>query len=307
MSNSFASYSENNLDDSIGKETLKTQENLENLKIQNNAKPKILGENLNYATIHIDINDSVQNNSIELLGQVKKIVNYNSNIVNKINQNLENHNTPENLKNTETKQNNHSTISNLSHVSAVDNIKKLNEFKNNIDDKIENLKIKLKLKNKIKDEKLNYEKFKNLKTEIVLNFLTFLDTNDLFHMITLNREIKNQIINTIKYYTQIIITEFEKKYIRNLTIDEKLFVIRKIKKNKKGHAKINLVLKSKISSESLRDKSVMIGYTCKFPCDKESLKNVYRFDVVNPGPISFWIMREYTNVKYYIKNLVSSR
>ena len=42
-------------------------------------------------------------------------------------------------------------------------------------------------------------------------------------------------------------------------------------------------------------------YESLFPISeltKEKLKNIYKFDVRPPGPLSFWVMREYTYVKY---------
>jgi hypothetical protein len=183
----------------------------------------------------------------------------------------------------------------------VGNIKILNDFKNNIEDKINSLKKKLILNNNhisVHFLKINYEKFLNLNPNHFLLIFSYFETHDLFHIINISGEIKSRIIEIIKQYSNYIIGEFERKYLRMFKLDKKFLIFKKSKKNKRGHLKINLVLKSKIISESLKDKSITIGYKCKYPCDKESLRNVFKFDVRSPGPLSFWIMREYTNVSF---------
>lgn len=254
--------------------------------------------NLNYAS-------SKNNESMEFISRVKQVASYNEGNISKENENSQeyknnflNNNNNQSV-NTHQLIKNPSMSSNITQISAVDNIKILNEFKNNIEDKISNLKKKLIMNSSLNSHfiKIDYGKFVALKNKTFFQVLQFFDTNDLFHLVNINKAIKNKLINIISDFSKLIITEFEKKYIRILKIDKKTIIFKKSKKNKRGHLKINLVLISKIFSDTLKNKSVGIGYKCKFPCDKEYLKNIYKFDVISPGPISFWVMREYTNVR----------
>jgi len=258
-----------------------------------------------------DINLETINNSVDMLSQVKQVVEYNTNYVNnrEINKNSTGGNSigsPENDPVKGDGQNsinrNLSVISNFSHVSVVDNIKILNEFKNNIDDKIEGLKKKInltKVKNEDENFKINYEKFRNINIEVFKNLLTFFDTNDILHLFVLNRENKNKILDLMKEYSKTIIDLFQIKYVRLLKVDSGVIIYKTVKKNKKSHLKISLGIKSKIIVNNIKDQTVNIGFKSKYASDKESLKNVFKFDVVDPSPLSFWIMREYTNVNLF--------
>ena len=57
-----------------------------------------------------------------------------------------------------------------------------------------------------------------------------------------------------------------------------------------------MVLQAKIISKKIEDKTVCICSINKYHLDSNSYKNIYKFDVKKPGPLSLWIMREYTNV-----------
>ena len=195
-----------------------------------------------------------------------------------------------------------SVLSNFSHVSVVDNIKVLNEFKNNIEDKIEDLKKKInltKVKNWDENLKINYSKFCNLNIGIFKIILNFFDTNDILHLFILNKENKNKILDLMKDYSKSIIDLFQKKYVRILKVDSGVLIFKTVKKNKRSHLKICLGIKSKIIASNIKDQTVNIGFKSRYASDKETLKNVFKFDLVNPSPLTFWIMREYTNVKFY--------
>ena len=174
-----------------------------------------------------------------------------------------------------------------------------------MDNKIQILKQKLvtnlNINNDLQPRRIKYEIFRDLKLQNFLNIMYFFDTNDILRMITLNREIKNKVIEIIKEQCKVLLQSYERKYLLFLKVEKGILIFKKTKKNKKLHLRINLVIISKIVSEKLTDKSVAIGYKSKFPCDIESFKNVFKFDVVSPGPLSFWIMREYTNVNFIRK------
>lgn len=51
---------------------------------------------------------------------------------------------------------------------------------------------------------------------------------------------------------------------------------------------------SKISSKQLEGQTVKLAYQSRY-MDKETLKNIFKFDVKAKGPLSYWLMREYTD------------
>lgn len=246
----------------------------------------------------IDLINFTSNGNIEnLLGEVKKAIEYNTNYLSKNNITIENINNNmtaySNVNEEFTKST--SVLSNITNLSANDTIKKLNNFKNEIDTKIQILKQKM----IITKVKLNYQKFKSLKPQAFLNIIYFFTPNDILHMFTLNKEIKLKVVDLFKDLCKILVQSYRKQYLTNLNLEGSLLQFVKTKKNKRLHLQINLILKSKIVSEKLIDKSVAIGYKSHYLCDKENFQNVFKFDVVKPGPISFWIMREYTTVSFY--------
>lgn len=250
----------------------------------------------------LDYNCQTSHENLELFEQVKKVVEYNTNYINKLQSDVvENSSQPKNL------HRNLSVVSGMTQISnfSNDNIKLLNEFKNNIDDKLSNLKKKL--DNNIFSKKLlmNYSKFQNIKKQNFLTILYFLDPLDLYAYFNTNKFIRFRIIEIIVEYCKNIVFNYEKLYLRFLKLDKKFILFQKYKKNKKFGLKINFVIKSQIISNKFKDKTVAFGYKSKYMCDKESFSNVYKFDVRSPGPLSFWIMREYTNVnKIYLSKFI---
>jgi len=57
-----------------------------------------------------------------------------------------------------------------------------------------------------------------------------------------------------------------------------------------------LHIRCRIINTNLVGKTVSFGYKLKKTGDKEHHKNVFKFDVQPPCPMSFWFMREYTSV-----------
>jgi hypothetical protein len=190
---------------------------------------------------------------------------------------------------------NSSALSFLSKNSVNDNIKILN----NIDDKIQNLKKKIidSTNSKPKIEKIDYEKFKNIHKQAFINMLYFLNSSDMLSLFWTNKNLKSKVLEVMIDYSLFFISSFEKQYVRYLkNCNENILAVSIHKRNSKKCLKINLIIRSKIIADSLIDKSVTIGYNYKFPEDKIMLKNYFKFDVEGPRPLSFWIMREYTNV-----------
>ncbi len=170
---------------------------------------------------------------------------------------------------------------------------------NNIDDKIQNLKKKIidSTNSKPKIEKIDYEKFKNIHKQAFINMLYFLNSSDMLSLFWTNKNLKSKVLEVMIDYSLFFISSFEKQYVRYLkNCNENILAVSIHKRNSKKCLKINLIIRSKIIADSLIDKSVTIGYNYKFPEDKIMLKNYFKFDVEGPRPLSFWIMREYTNV-----------
>jgi hypothetical protein len=266
-----------------------------------------------------EFNYVVSNNNSTDMDHVKKVIEYNTNFMkkqNKVDKDLTSDNNI--TKSTDvTKNRPQSIISNFSHLSsAEDNIKLLNEFKNNIDGKINFLKQKLLLNNSNVNMtsllvKLNYTRFCQLTSQCIQNILIFFDTNDLFHILNINKAIRKQMINGIINSCKLYITSiFDSKFAEHIQPYKKTISLTKYKKNKKAHTKINLILQAKILNEKLNDKTVFLKYKSKFNCDKTDYINTFIFDVKKPGPLCFWVMKEFTSVSnniiiiYYI---VSSR
>ncbi len=184
------------------------------------------------------------------------------------------------------------------------NMKKLNDYRSNLEEKIKGIKTQI---IEAENIKLNYQRFSKLDLKVFNNLLYFFDAIDLFQLMKINKEIKQKFLDVFKNYSLKICQQFDNTYMRQLKSEQRILTLDKYKRNKRGHLKISLIIKAKIISDKFKDKTVCIGYKAKFPSDKEKLKNIFKFDVRAPGPLSFWIMREYTYVNYLLIKLVSSR
>lgn len=176
--------------------------------------------------------------------------------------------------------------------SRLSNINLLQDYKLSLDGKIDNLK-------KIINQKMGYSKFKNLRNEIFINILNYFNTYDINAVMNMNSYMKHKILAILTDYSRIICNEFEKKFSKNFMLKNSQILITNIKKNRKLFSKINLVIKFQIIDANLKNKSIILGYLNKYEGESNSLKNFFRFDVRGPGPISFWVMREYTSVIFY--------
>lgn len=173
--------------------------------------------------------------------------------------------------------------------SRLSNVNLLQDYKLSLDGKINNLK-------KIINQKMGYSKFKNLRNEVLYNILNYFNTNDIYAVMNMNSYMKHKILAILTDYSRVICKEFEKKLSKNFILKNSQILITNVKKNRKLYSKINLVLKLQITDTSLKNKTVILGYLNKYYGEADCLKNFFRFDVRGPGPISFWVMREYTSV-----------
>lgn len=165
----------------------------------------------------------------------------------------------------------------------------LNDYKISLDGKINNLK-------KIINKKIGFNKLKSLDNSIMKNILQFFDTSDLSGIVYMNRYMKNKILSFITEYGKNIKNLFEEKFKKYFLLKKSFIYINTITKRKKKYSKINFSLQFQINDTSLKNKSLIVGYFCKFYGDTETHKNFFRFDVKGPGPLSYWVMREYTSV-----------
>lgn len=173
----------------------------------------------------------------------------------------------------------------------------LNDYKISLDGKINNLK-------KMINKKIGFSRMKSLDNSIMKNILQFFDTSDLNGIFFMNKYMKNKILSIISEYAKNIKFQFEEKFKKFFLLKKSFIYINTITKRKKKFSKINFTLQFQINETSLKNKSLIVGYFCKFYGDQETHKNFFRFDVKPPGPLSFWVMREYTSVRNFLIFLI---
>jgi len=174
--------------------------------------------------------------------------------------------------------------------SRLTNINILQDYKLSLDGKINNLK-------KMINQKIGYSKFKNLSNDIFVNILNYFNTYDINSVMHMNSYMKNKILAILTDSSRIICQQFEKKFNNFFLLKNSQILISNIKKNRKLYSKINLVLRFQITDSNLKNKTVILGFLNKYYGESNNLKNLFRFDIRTPGPLSFWVMREYTSVK----------
>ena len=209
-----------------------------------------------------------------------------------------------------------------------EHLKQLNEYRNSLDKTIEILKEKLEKKNILTSNthnnnlntikssfpdiiesesesyktKLDYNNFNEIilnNKKIFLRFISLLNSNDLFRLYNINKEIHKIILNTlILQIKQTIIPKFIEKY-KELFKENKFFlIIKKTKRDKKMHIRIYLSIKSTINdnNKNIVNYSYQIINESK---NEETILNVYNFEIIpkNKSKI-FWIIKEYTAFHY---------
>ena len=150
-----------------------------------------------------------------------------------------------------------------------------------------------------KNEKISLDKFKSinlisLKLNPYLKILSFLNFKDAFQLFQTNKNIRDLFLDALKLELNTSITNKFKKITKNL-FDNYSFFIGLDKNFISKELKIYLILKSKIISKSLINKSLNIQYFAHFPCDdNQFVQNTFVLDIKQP-PIYYWAMKESTN------------
>ena len=150
-----------------------------------------------------------------------------------------------------------------------------------------------------KNEKISLDKFKSinlisLKLNPYLKILSFLNFKDAFQLFQTNKNIRDLFLDALKLELNTSITNKFKKITKNL-FDDYSFFIGLDKNFISKELKIYLILKSKIISKNLINKSLNIQYFAHFPCDdNQFVQNTFVLDIKQP-PIYYWAMKESTN------------
>lgn len=159
------------------------------------------------------------------------------------------------------------------------------------------------------------ERIIKMQTKPFSLIITALNPNELYSLYSCNKLVKNKVIELILVSCKLINSEFKSCYRKMLRLESTSVEISKVgaqntKSQQKGsksnlfHLDINLVLvfgligiaNINCSQTTNLDSTIAIGYSSKYFCDKESYKNNFRFEVLSKGPMTFWAMKEYTNV-----------
>ena len=152
-----------------------------------------------------------------------------------------------------------------------------------------------------KNIKLSFDKFISLnKISLKLNpyiiILSYLNTKDIYQIFKSNKKIKELFIQALQLELNVYITNKFKHITKNL-FDNYSFYIGLQSNNKPiiKQSKIFLILKAKIISNNLINKSLHLQYFAHFPCDENQfVQNTFLLDIKNP-PIYYWAMKESTN------------
>ena len=164
---------------------------------------------------------------------------------------------------------------------------------------INNNTISVKDQNIFFNVKLSLEKFTTInKISLKLNpyiiILSYLNTKDIFQIFQTNKKLRELFIQALKLELNMYIINKYKRITKNL-FDNHSFYIALNKNLKSKQLKILLVLKSRLISRNLINKSLHIQYFAHFPCDSNQfVQNTFLLDVKEP-PIYYWAMKESTN------------
>jgi hypothetical protein len=124
--------------------------------------------------------------------------------------------------------------------------------------------------------------------------LSFLNSKDIFQIFQTNKKIRELFLQSLKLELNTYIGNKFKKITKNL-FDNYSFYICLDKSIRYKKLKISLILKSKIISKNLLQKSMNFQYFAHFPCDdNQFVQNSFILDVKEP-PLYYWVMKESTN------------
>ena len=164
---------------------------------------------------------------------------------------------------------------------------------------INNNTISVKDQNIFFNVKLSLEKFTtinniSLKLNPYIIILSYLNTKDIFQIFQTNKKLRELFIQALNLELNMYIINKYKRIMKNL-FDNHSFYIALSKNLKAKQLKILLVLKSRLISRNLINKSLHIQYFAHFPCDNNQfVQNTFLLDVKEP-PIYYWAMKESTN------------
>ena len=134
----------------------------------------------------------------------------------------------------------------------------------------------------------------SLKKSPYLIMLSFLNSKDIFQIFQTNKKIRELFLQSLKLELNTYIGNKFKKITKNL-FDNYSFYICLDKSIRYKKLKISLILKSKIISKNLLQKSMNFQYFAHFPCDdNQFVQNSFILDVKEP-PLYYWVMKESTN------------
>ena len=190
-------------------------------------------------------------------------------------------------------------------------LKNYEQYKNILEQKICELKKKLSNEN----NKNNFEEIRkikinkfieinkiNIKANPFITFIQMLDSKDLYSLFRTCKEIKQLIINALIFEVKTFISnKFEQLSKGVFSNNIYLLCFHTYYENQNKYLQIFLIIKSKLTSKMLCNKSVHLQYYANFPYDKsEYVLNHFIFDIKS-NELHFWIMKESTN--FYEDNL----
>ena len=197
-------------------------------------------------------------------------------------------------------------------------LKNYEQYKNILEEKISELKKKLNYenyednKNEIEEINTSIRKIKldkfieinriNIKANPFITFIQMLDTKDLYSLFRTCKEIKQLIINALIFEVKTFISNKFEQLSKGVFSDNiYLLCFNTYYENNNNYLQIFLIIKSKLTSKILCNKSVHLQYYANFPCDNgEYVLNHFIFDIKSKE-LHFWIMKESTN--FYEDNL----
>lgn len=180
-------------------------------------------------------------------------------------------------------------------------IKKFNQYKNILEQKISIIKEKIIEEDqqltpfpRLSINNLDSINLINIKANPFIELIRMFNTNDLYALLHSSKVIKQMIINTLSFEMRTFIANKFEEQTESLFSDYLYYMgIISYDQNNQSKSQIYLIVKAKIASNRLMCKSTNIRYSARFDCDKENVVNHLIFDV-KKRPLQYWVMKEYT-------------
>lgn len=200
-------------------------------------------------------------------------------------------------------------LKNSKKIIKKEHMKQLNEYRESLEKKIELLKEKLSKTSFYSSStngscqviSLKIQPFLGLLSneKICLRFISMLNSNDLFRLMSSSKHFYQKIIqNIISKVKSKIVEKYSLKYENQILFSSSKFslIVKRYKKNRKGNTRIILSVNSTITKENSRLKDCyQISYITKL--DNENVITTYTIDIHN-NPKLYWIFKEYTDFHY---------